>query len=54
MPVFWSYRFSDGSNVLIASPARACRSNPPRPRAYARFVGRPAFMDSSDCGISVK
>jgi hypothetical protein len=33
---------------------RACRSpDPPPTRPYTRCVGRPAFLDSSDLGISV-
>jgi Transposase IS66 family len=41
--------------LLFRDSPRACRSPDPAPsKPYSRCVGRPAFIDSSDLGISVK
>jgi serine/threonine protein kinase len=46
---------SPGARLLFRDSPRACQSpNPAPPRPYPRFVARPAFIDSSDRGISVK
>src|ERR1035438_6038583 len=46
---------SSGALLLFHGSPRACRSPDPVPsRPYSRCVGRAAFIDASDRGISVK
>jgi len=46
---------SPGARLLFHDSPRACRSPHQVPsRPYSRCMGRPAFIDSSDLGISVK
>jgi isoquinoline 1-oxidoreductase len=46
---------SPGARLLFHDSPRACRSPNPTPSSpYSRCVGRPAFIDSIDRGISVK
>jgi len=46
---------SPGARTLFHDSPRACRSPDPVPsRSYSRCVGHPAFIDSSEMGISVK
>jgi hypothetical protein len=43
------------ARLLFHDSPPACRSPDPLPsRPYSRYMGRPAFIDSSDRGISVK